>query len=117
MQTNSRGGFAGLSTRMQGIFVETTELAISDWLVALVRTQCPDCKVYRLQDGSETSVRVSNLHNRDYAVLLWLVGEMCCQGWEPFDAASAYSDNGFSSYKLFHMRRTVCLPATSVKES
>lgn len=73
----------------RGVYLRSTDMATLEWILAKLQEAGMRYKFRRTEkylefDGLKPAANLKSLNDRDGTVALWIIKQLCDNGWEPF---------------------------------
>ncbi len=73
----------------RGILITTPHKEVVEWVMSKVREHVPHAQ---LEVVYEARYRIHKLDGNDVDIAIWILGELCRNGWEPFAITTLPTD-------------------------
>ena len=99
-------GYVYLTAAQNGVYIETTEIAVVESLLGELQKILPKAKVSTERPNVSVlsgvaKYRATQLNSQDNWVGLWLLKQLVGQGWEVFRAETSFALN---ESRVYHLR-------------
>jgi len=98
-------GYACVFWTQGGVTLYCTDPQMLESIFTELKKLVPSCKraaeAFKLASGEVLGYSVHRLQGQDNLIFLWVVKQLCLQGWEPFEA----KDLPLSPWAAIHLRK------------